>query len=306
MLSSKQKIYNAYQYCMAMAQNHYENFPVASKLLNRKLRFPISAVYAFARSADDFADEGNLSIQQRLNLLEEYITELNQIKLKLTQEADINEQPFLYSSENQIFVALADVIQQYNIPVSLFYDLLSAFKQDVVTTRYTNFGDILSYCQLSANPVGRILLYLNNTASDENLNYSDAICTGLQLINFYQDIAQDIDENDRLYLPLDEMKQLSVSESDIKKHLNNDEIQELINNQLIRAQNLYETGMPLCDRLNGRFALEISMIYAGGQLILEKLKKNTDSIYLRPRLTGKDKLKIIWQGFFFKHYFSNN
>ncbi|MCN4144412.1 MAG: squalene synthase HpnC [Thiohalomonas sp.] len=310
MLSSEQKKQNAYQYCMAIAQNHDENFPVASKLLNKQLRFPVSAVYAFARSADDFADEGELSKEQRLTLLDEYCDELNAIKQRLARwsanKPTNQQQAFFHESKNNIFIALADVIQQFKIPINLFYELLKAFKQDVITTRYANFNDLLAYCQLSANPVGRILLYLNNSASDENLTYSDGICTGLQLINFYQDIAEDIDENDRLYLPLDEMKQLAVSENDIKAHLNNNQTQALIKEQLLRAQRLYQSGMPLCFNLSGRFALEISMIYMGGKLILDKLEANTKTIYLRPKLTYFDKLKLIWQGLFFKYYFSTH
>ncbi|MCU7938939.1 MAG: squalene synthase HpnC [gamma proteobacterium symbiont of Bathyaustriella thionipta] len=290
---------NAYKFCMAIAQNHYENFPVASKLLSRQLRFPISAVYAFARSADDFADEGDLSNAQRLTLLEEYTTELDSIEQGMTQWSIHKGKPFIHNSENPIFIALADVIHQYKIPIRLFYDLLRAFKQDVTTRRYSSFDDIHAYCQLSANPVGQILLHLHQSATEENLNHSDAICTGLQLINFYQDIAQDIDENDRLYLPLDEMKQFNVSENDIKKHINNFQTQKLIEKQLLRTQNLYFSGNPLCSNLSGRFALEIRMIYAGGQLILEKLQRNTANIYLRPRLTHRDKLKLIWQALFF-------
>ncbi|MCU7818841.1 MAG: squalene synthase HpnC [gamma proteobacterium symbiont of Lucinoma myriamae] len=306
MLSSEQKKQDSYQHCMAIAQSHYENFPVASKLLNKQLRLPVSAVYAFARSADDFADEGELSKEERLSFLEEYNNELNAIAQQLTIWSADKQQAFYHNSGNKIFIALADVIHQFKIPINLFYDLLKAFKQDVITTRYDNFNDILAYCQLSANPVGRILLYLNNSTSDENLSYSDAICTGLQLINFYQDIAQDIDENDRLYLPLDEMKQLAVSENDIKAHLNNNQTQALFKQQLSRTQNLYQSGMPLCFNLTGRFALEISMIYMGGKLILNKLEANTETIYLRPRLTRFDKLKLIWQGLFLKYYFSDN
>lgn len=306
MPSSEQIINNAYLYCMSIAQNHYENFPVASKLLHRKLRFHISAVYAFARSADDFADEGDLSRQQRLSLLEEYSTELNHIEHSLSQWENNKEQPFLHSSKKQIFIALADVIQQYQVPMSLFYDLLSAFKQDVVTTRYNNFDDILAYCRLSANPVGRILLYLNNSATEDNLKHSDAICTGLQLINFYQDIAQDMDENNRLYLPLDELQQFAVTEADIKNRLNTPQIQALIKKQLIRTKALYHSGLPLCFNLNARFAIEIRMIYSGGWLILQKLEHNTANIYQRPRLTHKDKLSIILHGLFFKHYYSRS
>ncbi|MDX2507840.1 MAG: squalene synthase HpnC [Gammaproteobacteria bacterium] len=293
MLSSEKNLQTAYDHCLAIAQNHYENFPVASRLLNKQLRQPISAVYAFARTADDFADEGKLSRAERLNYLEDYSSELKQLEQTLNSGSY-----YIHNSDKPIFIALADVIQKYRIPINLFQDLLSAFKSDVNKTRYANFAEILAYCRNSANPVGRILLYLNNSVNEENLNNSDAICTGLQLINFYQDIAQDLDENDRVYLPLDELAQFTVTVDDIKKRVNNAQTQALMTLQLQRARNLYESGKPLCFNLSGRFALELRMIFAGGSLILDKLEANISTLYLRPRLTAKDKIKILWQGFF--------
>ncbi len=298
MLTDQQNINSAYEHCIAIVQNHYENFPVASRLLSKQVRRPVSAVYAFARSADDFADEGDWSTQQRLQYLEEYSAELKLIEQKLIEQNPGSDRDFIHTSDNPIFTALADVIQKHRIPINLFQDLLSAFKSDVTTTRYENFNDILSYCRNSANPVGRILLYLNNSANEDKLNHSDAICTGLQLINFYQDIAQDIDENDRIYIPLEEMKQFNVTIDDIRNKVNNLQTQALMTRQIQRAQKLYQSGKPLCFNLSGRFAIEIRMIFAGGSLILDKLSHNVTSIYRRPRLTGKDRVKIIWQGFF--------
>lgn len=298
MSSSEKKIQQAYKYCMAIAQSHYENFPIASQLLNRHLRYPISAVYAFARSADDFADEGSFTCSERLMFLNKYIAELEKIEHTLKNYSPQSENSFIHASNNSIFIALADVIHKFQIPVSLFYDLISAFKQDVNTSRYQSFNDIINYCQLSANPVGRILLYLNKSPSTENLNYSDTICTGLQLINFYQDISQDIAENDRLYLPLDDMTHFGVSVNDLKSQLNNDHTEALMSFQLQRAREIYESGQPLCANLTGRFAIEIRMIYAGGKLIFDKLEDNITSIYLRPRLNRTDRLKILWRGFF--------
>ena len=127
---------------------------------------------------------------------------------------------------------------------------------------------------------------------------SDAICTGLQLINFYQDIGQDMDENNRLYLPLDELEQYSVSIKELQNHINNENTHALMNFQLQRTKKLYKSGRPLCAKLSGRFAIEIRMIYTGGQLILTKLEKNTRRIYQRPRLNRIDKFKILWGGFF--------
>lgn len=294
---SHNNLHDAYNYCIKIAQNHYENFPVASHLLGRELRNPISVVYAFARTADDFADEGELSSQQRLDYLEDYSSEL--ILIDEAMNSEINHQ-----SDNPIFIALADVIHNYNIPLQLFQDLLTAFKSDVSTSRYHTFDQIMNYCQNSANPVGRILLYLNNSVSKENLSHSDAICSGLQLINFYQDIAQDICENNRLYIPLDEMESYAVSINDIKNKIDSHQALKLVLFQIQRAKQLFESGKPLCFNLSGRFAMEIRMIYSAGSIILDKLEKNitsqqSASIYLRPRLTRFDKLKILWRALFF-------
>jgi len=293
MLKLPQQLHYAYNHCLNIASSHYENFPVASRLLSKQIRFPVSAVYAFARCADDFADEGNFSNQQRLERLNNFASELQRIEHYLSTDSS---QP--HHSDNLIFIALADVIKRYQVPVQLFHDLLSAFKSDVTTTRYQSFNDILSYCRLSANPVGRILLYLNNSANNVNFEYSDAICTGLQLINFYQDISQDIDENDRLYIPLDELQQFGVRISDIKTKTNNAQTRALMTLQIQRARELYYSGKPLCANLSGRFALEIRTIFSGGSMILDKLADNVASIYSRPRLTKSDKLKIIGQGLF--------
>ena len=290
MHTSDTQLYKAYQFCMAMARSHYENFPVASRLLIKDLRYPVSAVYAFARSADDFADEGEHTESERLALLNGFAEELDKIQADQT-------------STHPVFIALKDVIDRFQVPVSLFYDLLKAFKQDVTKTRYNNFAEILDYCSLSANPVGRILLYLNRSADNANLNYSDAICTGLQLINFYQDIAQDIAENNRLYLPVDEMKQLSVSVSVLTQKINNEHTRELLELQLRRARSIYIQGRPLCKKLSGRFAVEIGVIYHGGLIILKKLEQNTDNIYLRPRLTRQDKVNMLMRGLLCPFFF---
>ncbi len=279
---------DAYAHCLQIAQSHYENFPVTSRFLNKNLRYPISVVYAFARSADDFADEGDLNTIERLELLNDYMHELEIIE----------DKTFSKQSNNPIFIALADVIKQFHIPIKLFKDLISAFKSDVHTTRYQNFDQVMAYCQKSANPIGRVLLYLNKSASEENLNNSDAICSSLQLINFYQDIAQDMDENDRLYLSLDDMERFSVTIEDIKNKTNHTQTQSLMDFQIQRVQQLFLSGKPLCHNLSGRFALEIRLIYAAGNIILKKLSLNTNNIYLRPRLNKIDKIKILWHGVF--------
>lgn len=287
--SKHKKLADAYAHCLHIANSHYENFPVASYFLSKKLRYPVSVIYAFARSADDFADEGSLSNAERLKLLDNYMNELEAIENNLLS--------FLLDkklSDNPIFIALADVINQFHIPIELFRNLLLAFKSDITTTRYQDFDQLMAYCQKSANPVGRILLYLNNSASKENLIYSDAICSSLQLINFYQDIAQDMDENNRLYIPLNEMEKYSVSIHDIENKLNNSNTRALMEFQIQRTQQLLSSGKPLCDNLSGRFALEIRLIYASGNIILKKLAQQSHNIYLRPKLNRIDNIKVLW------------
>ncbi len=276
----------SYAHCLDIARNHYENFPVASRFLHKNLRAPISVVYAFARNADDFADEGELSPSQRLAYLDNYSSELQKIEL--------NE-----ASHEPVFIALKDVINRYHIPLLLFHDLLQAFRTDVSKKRYQTFSDLLDYCRLSANPVGRILLYIHQSQSastivtDRNLVSSDAVCTGLQLINFFQDIAQDYTENRRIYLPLEDMQRFNVAESDLARKINDFNTQALMKFQLQRARTIYQQGKPLCRNLSGRFGFEIRMIYAAGDRVLHKLELHTADIYARPRLNYADKLAII-------------
>ena len=174
-----------------MPVEHYENFPVASFLLSAKLRRPVEAIYRFARGADDIADEGTASNEERLQGLARYDAELDRIERG--QHPDSPE-----------FGELAAIITEWRLPLQLFRDLLDAFAQDVVQKRYADYTGLLDYCRRSANPVGRLLLHLFDRASDDNLRRSDCICSALQLINFWQDIAVDWTK-DRVYLPLEDL-----------------------------------------------------------------------------------------------------
>lgn len=271
----------AYQFCKNMAQSHYENFPVASVLLPKKLRKPISVIYAFARTADDFADEGDASQQQRLEQLNNYSTALQAI-------ASNN-----YQGDNPIFIALTDVITQHQLPINLFEDLLDAFKQDVVKSRYANFDQVLDYCRRSANPVGRLLLLLQGKPTEQQLQQSDAICSALQLINFYQDIVQDLTESDRIYIPTDELDQFGVSEPQLT-NLETTEIAPLIRLQYTRAQQLMAKGIELGTTVDGRIGWEIRAMTLGGVATLSKLMSQHDNELLnRPRLSKFTLSKIL-------------
>jgi squalene synthase HpnC len=278
----KETLENAYAECIKMAQSHYENFPVASRLLPKHLRRPIAVIYAFARRADDFADEGKLTQDERLALLSGF-----------TQELDVIQQG--HQSEDFTFIALADVIKNNQLPVSLFHDLLTAFKMDVVKNRFTNFGEVMDYCRYSANPVGRLLLHLNDAASPQNLGYSDAVCSALQLINFLQDISQDLEENNRIYLPRDEMQKFGVTEDDIRNKITNPATRHLIEFQIRRALKLLQSGAPLGKILKGRMGFELRMTIMGGSRILYKLNKQYDDVFSRPRLSKWDYIWIVWK-----------
>lgn len=275
---SDSQIQAAYDYCLNIVRGHYENFPVASFLLPKAIRQPIAVIYAFARSADDFADEGDLDQQQRLVKLNHFENLLNNMDNM--------------SNEDLIFVALHDVINKHELPVQLFKDLLSAFKQDVTKNRYDNFDEVLHYCKRSANPVGRLLLILLNENSDENLQLSDSICSALQLINFLQDISQDYEENNRIYLPQDEMRQFGVNEATISAQINSPEMLALITLQLQRARQMMLDGSALGNRVQGRFGLQLRMMINGGLQICKLLENNKENVYSRPRLKKRDWFEI--------------
>ena len=272
----------AYRYCQDLAVEHYENFPVASRLLPRRLRQPITVIYAFTRTADDFADEGNRSPAERLQLLDDFETRLQRLLAGAP-------------GSDPVFIALADVIKRYALPIGLFQDLLSAFSQDVTRQRYENIDEVMDYCRRSANPVGRLLLYLYNQTEAENLSLSDQICTALQLINFLQDLLQDFDEHNRIYLPQDEMRKYQVSETDLRNRISDTAMQNLVQLQIQRARALLLAGAPLGNKLSGRIGLELRMIIQGGMRILQKLENNGGNVFLRPRLKKSDYLGMFWK-----------
>ncbi|HEU0219658.1 MAG TPA: squalene synthase HpnC [Gallionella sp.] len=241
-----------------MPVDHYENFPVASIMMPRRLRKPVAAIYHFARAADDIADEGKLPDEERLRQLDEFRAELARIAQ--------NETPL-----TPLFRNLAAEIQQHALPIQPFYDLLDAFSQDVVKKRYANFDELLDYCRRSANPVGTLLLHLYGEATPVNIVYSDAICTSLQLINFWQDVTKDYAIG-RIYLPLDDLAQYGVSEDQIAQGIADDAWRRLIQFQISRARAMMISGAPLGSILTGRIGLEMRMIITGGLRILDKLE----------------------------------
>jgi phytoene synthase len=274
-----------------MAVDHYENFPVASILLPAPLREPVAAIYWFARSADDFADEGDLSPDQRRALLAGYCAELDAIE---------RNEP----TRHPVFLRLRPVIAHYDLPLQLFRDLLDAFTQDVGKDRYSNFPELMDYCRRSADPVGRLLLHLFGHATAQNLERSDAICSSLQLINHWQDVGIDAAKGDRgrIYLPQDDMARFGVSDDDIRHRVSSavpgdtaaHNFRALLRFQVDRARALMLSGAPLGWDLPGRMGLEIRAIVAGGLRVLDKIEAiDYDVFTRRPKLETLDWPRIL-------------
>jgi len=235
---------------------HYENFPVASLLLPRELRGPVSVIYRFARTADDYADEGNDAPPQRLEKLEGFREQLRAIA----------------SPKTPLFEDIARIVREHGLPLQLFHDLLDAFSQDVVKNRYADFAEVLDYCRRSANPVGRLLLHLFKRANETTLQQSDRICTALQIINFWQDVEIDF-RKDRIYLPQDDLRRFGVTEDQLAEKRCDQAFRDLMRFQVDRARRMMLEGKPLLDSLSGRFRLEIAITVQGGLRILEKLER---------------------------------
>lgn len=270
-----------------MSVEHYENFPVASLLCPPALRPAVRAIYGYARTADDIADEGDAPPAERLADLATYRAEL------LAVAAGGTPGP----RWRAVFVPLADALRRHALPVALLEDLLSAFAQDVVKTRYASRAELLDYCRRSANPVGRLLLHLYGIADAPALAQSDAICTALQLINFWQDLSIDIPRG-RLYLPLDECARHGVAEAAL---MATDRADSAATRALVRAQcdwagALMRAGAPLVHRIPGRAGWELRGVVQGGLRILDKIAAlDHATLRRRPRLHATDVPLIAWR-----------
>ena len=253
-----------------MAVGHYENFPVASLLLPAPLREPIEVIYRFARSADDFADEGSDPAETRLHKLGDYRAQLS-------------------APSSPLFHDLQKIIREHELPVALLMDLLDAFSQDVTKKRYANFSEVLDYCRRSANPVGRLLLHLFKRTNDSNCRASDAVCSALQLINFWQDADLDYVKDNRVYLPQDEMARFGVTERHLREKICDDAWKALLSFQTKRSRELMLSGAPLGHALPGRIGLEIRATIQGGLRILDKIERAGHDVFRRrPTLRALD------------------
>ena len=270
---------------------HYENFPVASVLCPARFRPAIKAIYAFARTADDIADEGTDSPSQRLQALAAYSAAL---------EATLHGAP----PNHAPWPALANAIAEFNLPIQPLRDLLSAFTQDVSTTRYASFEALLDYCRRSASPVGRLLLHLYGVSDIKSREQSDAICTALQLINFWQDVGVDARKNPpegRIYLPLDTLAAYEVGEMQVLRGRFDENFQDAMEFECRRAGALMRAGAPLVHRVPGRMGWELRLVVQGGLRILEKIQaQQFDTLNARPVLNKFDLVKMTFRAIFMK------
>lgn len=285
---------------MLFSADQKENFPVASLLLPRKLRHAISVIYRFARSADNLADEGNETPQARLTALSLYKQQLNIIAQK--------QPPSL-----PLFIALDKVIQQHQLPLQPFYDLLDAFCQDVHTHRYKNILDVLHYCTRSANPIGRLMLSLYGITDPHLQRYADTICTGLQLANFCQDVALDW-QIKRIYIPQAEIQKAGLDPTLLPTYDASPAWQHLMQGQVARARHFLNAGRPLVKALQNyplmstthtpnRLAWELRLIIEGGLRILERIEQINYRVFKqRPTLNPKDWLIIFSRGLYFHRH----
>lgn len=269
-----------------MSVGHYENFPVGSLILPRRLRKPVHAVYAFARTADDMADEGEVESSVRL----ENLAVLRR-GLDVLAEGGVPDNPLLAHLQRE-------AVEPFGLDVQPFYDLLSAFSQDVVKTRYQDFGELVDYCRRSANPVGRIMLSLYGQTDAVSVAQSDGICTALQLVNFWQDVALDW-EKGRVYLPQSDLRRFGVDEEQIAQGRADAAFQRLMAYECRRAFRMLKAGSPLGRTLKGRVGLELRLIILGAQMILQKLDACRYDVFTqRPVLDARDWLimfkRALW------------
>lgn len=303
---------SAYEYCVRLARGHYENFPVASILLPARLRPHVAAVYAFARHADDMADEGNDPPTLRRANIEDWRAQLRRVEARQSRPSGsvgaatgtADDAPLhptdhapLHPADDAplhpVFIALGDTIERFGIPGQLLHDLLDAFVQDTHTERYATFDEVLDYCTRSANPVGRILLALFGILDERRATAADALCTGLQLVNFWQDISIDR-RKPRVYLPLEDLVRFAVPIEDILHGTDTPATRRVIAFEIERTRRFFHAALPLFPLVPLRLRLELRAIWRGGMKVLEKIEKQHYTVVQsRPALSATDMLSVI-------------
>lgn len=274
---------DVYKESEQLASEHYENFPVASFLFPKPLRKDVTVIYAFARRADDIADEGHFSEEERIH-------KLNSFRASFQKSLQGH-----YDSD--FWKVLSYTIKKRNLDPSNFTKLLSAFEQDITKKRYNNFEEIIDYCERSANPVGRLILQLYNSENEHTVYYSDKICSALQITNFLQDVSIDIKKG-RIYLPLEDMRKFEVLETDFYKNETSNKLKKLIEFEVGRVDRMFVEGEEILNHLNYRLKLQVGWTINGGRTILRKIKKNNyEVLNYRPTLSKIDYITAMINAF---------
>jgi len=269
----------AFAYCEVRTRAHYENFPVGLFVPRDRRRY-VYALYAFARAADDFADE---PIYEGVR------------KEKLDQWEARLEAAYRGEAEGPIFVALGETVRRLGIPKELLLDLLSAFRQDTEKIRYDTWDELLDYCRRSANPVGRLVLIVFEERGSDLPRLSDAICTGLQLANHWQDAAIDYARG-RIYIPEDLLRNHGVAAWDLSGSRVTDGFRGLMGELIFRTRALFERGRPLCDRVGRELRYEMRLTWLGGMSVLDRIEAvGADVFRRRPKLSALDKAGLAWR-----------
>src|SRR5712691_413999 len=259
------------EYCRRLARTHYENFSVATWFLPKKLRQDFLNVYAYCRISDDFGDEVGDSAAS-LVLLDEWQSQLDAC--------------YACSPRHPVFVALAETVRKFDIPKHEFSDLLIAFRQDQIITRFQTFSDVLGYCRYSANPVGHLVLYLCGYRDAERQQLSDYTCTALQLANFWQGVSVDYGKG-RIYLPLEDLQQYSVSEQDLAHNRNTPAFREMMKFEVERARQWFQRGLPLVGKVDKELAVDLELFSRGGQEILNAIERQRFAVLGRRPVISK-------------------
>lgn len=270
---------DAFRFCERLARKRYENFPVASFFLPRTKRRFISALYAYARTADDFADEGSRSQAERIRLLDEWERRLDAC--------------FAGCPEGPIFTALAETVRSTGIPREPLANLLKAFRSDVISQTYVTAEDVLAYCRNSANPIGQLVLYVFGQANAKTLSLSDALCTALQLTNFLQDLSRDVPRG-RIYLPLDDMARFGYTAEDLRGRVVNERLLAVLQHNVGQIRRLFSTATDLPGLVDRSLRLELALTLRGGLAVLGKIEALGTAVLLRrPALSAIDKAGVF-------------
>lgn len=285
----------AYAACAHLARTHYENFPVASHLLPRRMRPHVAALYAFARLADDIADEGDAPLDLRNARLDEWLARLDAASGGAAYPSSSVLEPAMAEMAPAVFTALGATMRDCALPQTLFEDLVSAFRQDTTVTRYATWPDLLDYCRRSANPVGRLVLRIGGWRDEALDEASDAVCSALQLTNFWQDLSVDWTRG-RLYVPAQEYQRTGAVTASLDQRQLTPAWRDALSVCAVRTRELFTRGRAVCDGVSGRLRWELRLTWLGGTRVLDRLERGGFDVFAaRPALSASDLPSLLWR-----------